>query len=655
MAGAVPIFNGLKHLSCPGEAAGKTCTTPGCLFGHARDRDSSKTAAKDGLANGDHEAPPSKRQRTQVQDAPFEESGGGVAASNLVAKVQSSGVYDPLSPPVAAKTPCTPPSRKKAASPSRSKIVKPPSQNAAGPSSQRASALRKVESLNPRHLKAAPAAHGVRHKLLSLLHADYSRLNKEVSIKAAADAELKSLLLSPQDLIWMALDREHELATQRPTLYNNAMRHEVTRYKKMQVTAWIAERKKSLEKKLAPSKTPVNDSPVVIDTGLTPAEEIIVARRLIPPMKGLDEYGYVLEPPTEEQIRETKQAVEWSKGWEQCDRCTARFQIFPGRNIETGELASGGTCTHHPGKTYMPQRELGGWVSKKYRCCNQDMGESPGCTVGATHVWMTRDPKRLASLWPFVETPANNSPLVKEAVAFDCEMAFTVQGLEVVRLTATSWPDGAMLLDVLVQPYGEILDLISQYSGVWPEDMANAVPWTRDGTAPPQQGGQRKILQKVSSPDIARGLLFEFINSDTMLIGHALENDLKAMRIIHHNIVDTVLLYPHKFGLPARSSLKVLMEALLRRQIQQLTDKGHDSAEDARAAGDLVRFKVQKEWQRMKMQGWTWVDGVLRPKGWKPEASEAIPTLQEQSGAESIDTDDQASPLKEDSPQAFKS
>ncbi|KAF3762896.1 hypothetical protein M406DRAFT_22723, partial [Cryphonectria parasitica EP155] len=481
--------------------------------------------------------------------------------------------------------------------------------------SQKPKSARKPESLNPRHLTAAPASHGVRHKLVSLLHADYTRLNGEVSGGAAKDPQLKGLVLSGQEIIWMVLDREQELATQKAAVYDNAMRQEVMKYKRMKLDAWVAERKQALEKKTA-QKTPSIGAPVTINTGLTTAQEVVVLQqRLVTPIQNLEQYGYVPVPPTDEQIEEAKQAVKWSQGWEQCDRCTARFQVFPGRDIETGQLASGGQCNHHPGRAYFPERPKGdtAWIAKKYRCCNQDVGESPGCTVSEAHVWKTTDPKRLASLWNYAETPANDNPfVVKEAVAFDCEMGYTVHGMELIRVTATSWPDGAELLDVLVQPYGEILNLNSRYSGVWPEDLARAVPWTRDWTPPPQQPGERKVLQKVSSPELARDLLHSFINPDTILIGHGLENDLNAMRMVHPKIVDTVLLYPHKRGLPVRTSLKLLMETLLNRRIQVDTGEGHDSAEDARSAGDLVRYKVEKEWTLMKSQGWKWEDGELR-------------------------------------------
>ena len=55
-----------------------------------------------------------------------------------------------------------------------------------------------------------------------------------------------------------------------------------------------------------------------------------------------------------------------------------------------------------------------------------------------------------------------------------------------------------------------------------------------------------------------RKTLDSFINADTILIGHALDNDLKTLRIIHHKCVDTALLFPHRSGPPYRRALKDL-------------------------------------------------------------------------------------------------
>ncbi|KAJ4396073.1 RNA exonuclease 3 [Gnomoniopsis smithogilvyi] len=719
MASAVPLFNGLKHLPCPKEAGGATCSTPGCLFGHRSDnkspapqRPSSQSldgsADQDGLDAGEGAGPPKKRQRTmaggsdELDLATSEDrkvtDNDDILNQSLAENVNTSDLYDPLSHPTVSDAmpfepaealkssttptpaapahlaPSQPPSHSDLAHPIKSNasvsgspllktsnsqtaaastpftIGKPlPASSSVLPSAKSSSAnstaspqpkaqslvqdkasglerSRKPEALNPRLLKSAPAAHSQRHQLLTMLHKELIRLNGEIKVRSDKQPDLKPLVKVPQELIWMALDMEEKVAKEKGPVYRNVMGHLVMSYKRMNVDSRIAElRKQDLEKEPV-QKTSSSEAPVVIKTGLTPSQEIELLDKLVTPITDLGQYGYVSAPIPAQQIAEVKQTVEWSGGWEQCAQCAARFQVFPGRHPETGLLATGGSCTHHPGKSYYPERQPGhtGLVTKKYRCCTQDVGESSGCyTSESGHVWKTSDPKRLALLWNFMETPPNQSPDVKKAVAFDCEMGYTVHGMELIRLTATSWPDGAELIDILVQPIGEVLDLNSRYSGVFPSDLADALPWDKNAQALPQQVDKRKVLRKVPSPQAARDLLFSIISPETILIGHGLENDLNAMRIVHPRIIDTILLYPHKRGLPVRMSLKALMELHLRRKIQINTESGHDSAEDARAAGDLVRFRLQKKWNSMLSEGWRFLDGALRKPGWKRELSPA--------------------------------
>ncbi len=399
----------------------------------------------------------------------------------------------------------------------------------------------------------------------------------------------------------------------------------------MSVADWKKERTEARDKQRPPSKassgpgstTAASDSPnsVEIKTGLTPEQELLVLRRLRTPIDDKAMFGYVPAVPSDEDIQKARDAEEAAKGWEACDRCSSRFQVFPGRREEDGALASGGACTYHPGKIYYSHKQPGeralGVSDRRYRCCSQAVGDSAGCATAATHVFRTSDPKRLALLWNFVETPPNPAAAATAAaVAFDCEMGYSVKGFELIRLTATSWPSGDELLDVLVQPMGEILDLNSRYSGVWPEDMVNAVPFSTKSQPPPPPlaEGERRRMQMVSSPVVARDLLFSLISPDTPLIGHGLENDLNCVRIVHPTIVDTVLLFPHNKGLPVRYGLKALTEMHLHKHIQVETEgklAGHDSAEDAQAAGDLVRFKIMKEWTKMKVDGWRVEDGEL--------------------------------------------
>ena len=74
-----------------------------------------------------------------------------------------------------------------------------------------------------------------------------------------------------------------------------------------------------------------------------------------------------------------------------------------------------------------------------------------------------------------------------------------------------------------------------------------------------------------------------------LLVGHGLENDFRALMLVHTLVIDTSDLYPHFFGLPYRRSLKSLAKSYLKRDIQTGT---HDSLEDARASLELVLCKV---------------------------------------------------------------
>jgi hypothetical protein len=462
----------------------------------------------------------------------------------------------------------------------------------------------------------------MRFKLLQALHDQFKRLNSELE-KDANDAE-EMFVLSEQALITKALDIEEE-AAHTPTIYSNAVKNKILLYKRMTVKQWVEEREKEVAKAKAKEAASMSDTPnskpklppKVIETGLKLEEEIMLLPRLYTPITGLSKHGYITSIPTDEEIEAAKQGVETAKGWEECDRCKKRFQVFPGRREEDGALASGGKCTYHHGKAFFTERSASDPKAKRekrYRCCGQAIGDSAGCTEGDCHVFKITEVKRLAAILNFEKTPDNPAKAVSGPVCIDGEMGYTVYGLELIRLTATSWPSGAPLFDVLVRPVGEILDLNSRFSGVWPKDMASAQPFSSSN--PTSEKGK---LQIVSSPTEARALLFSHLSPQTPLIGHGLENDLNASRVIHTTIIDTALLFPHKAGLPYRNGLKMLMSTHLNRDIQVVNNgkmEGHDSKEDANAAGELVRYRVAGMWAKMKREGWVVEHGgVFLPPG----------------------------------------
>lgn len=487
--------------------------------------------------------------------------------------------------------------------------------------SQQATKVISQEALNPRALKvSAPATHNMRYQLLKALYGQFKRLNTELAIdKKNVQAKL---VLSDQALITRALDFEEETAIVSPLVYSNLIKNKILVYKRMSTKQWAEERaneilqaQKEIEAQSSSSNNAMscgksNEAPKPIETGLRPEEELQLLPELKIDFSKSSDHGFVIIPPTDNEIELARKGIEAAKGWEVCDRCKSRFQVFPERREEDGALTSGGQCTYHYGRTYLTNVSASfSKRIKKYQCCGESLGDSHGCTTAPCHVFKISEVKRLASILNFQTTPTNSDEAkTKQPVCLDGEMGYTVNGLELIRLTATSWPDGQDLFDVLVRPLGPILDLNSRYSGVYPEHMANALSWTPNQPLP--KNSKSHLLPILPSVIEARSLLFSHLSPSTPLIGHGLENDLNALRMIHPTIVDTAFLFPHKLGLPYRNSLKSLVRKYLNRTIQDAgtsgggTDHnllaGHDSKEDAIAAGELVKYALKTRKEKLR-------------------------------------------------------
>jgi RNA exonuclease 1 len=161
----------------------------------------------------------------------------------------------------------------------------------------------------------------------------------------------------------------------------------------------------------------------------------------------------------------------------------------------------------------------------------------------------------------------------RKVIAIDCEMCKTdVDRFELTRISVLDW-DGNVILDELVKPHAPITDYLTPYSGIT-EEMLKPVTTRLENI--------QERLQEIITPS-------------TIIIGHSLDGDFKALQMTHPFIVDTAMIYPHPRGPPLKSSLKWLSQKYLGREIQQSHGTtGHDSIEDARAVLDLVKQKCEK-------------------------------------------------------------
>ncbi|BES95832.1 unnamed protein product [Nesidiocoris tenuis] len=250
-----------------------------------------------------------------------------------------------------------------------------------------------------------------------------------------------------------------------------------------------------------------------------------------------------------------------------CVRCQKCFFI-----TSTGEYLTQEHCMYHWGKLMRPPS---GGEDGFYTCCKAKKF-TKGCTTAKLHVWSGVDPGKNGPFDGYVRTrPRKTAPVDGNygVYALDCEMCYTTAGLELTKISVVAH-DGRLVYDTYVRPESLIIDYNTRFSGVTAKDLNK----------------RTKLLKDVQND------LMGFISADTILIGHGLENDLRALRMIHTTVVDTSIMFPHVMGPPYRRSLKSLVYQILKRDIQRDAG-GHNSYEDACSCLELVLWKVRKDRQ----------------------------------------------------------
>lgn len=268
----------------------------------------------------------------------------------------------------------------------------------------------------------------------------------------------------------------------------------------------------------------------------------------------LVKFGFIMKPPD---------ALKHPEEVRHCHRCKLEFKLKDaGTEVD---------CRYHSGKIITAELR-----ERKYLCCGGVLGatDTEPCSKSQFHVFYWSNAQEMHHSQPYIETKQvwGTRKRSLEAVGIDCEMGFTTRGFELLRITAIDFFSGEEVIDILVRPKGKVLDLNTRWSGI------------------------ADIKEEAMSFEDSITLLGEVLDSNTVLVGHGLENDMNAMRLIHPKIVDTAVLFPrHKATPTFRFALKQLAFQYLGRNIQV---GEHDSGEDSLAAIDVTKHFIEKDLER---------------------------------------------------------
>ncbi|KAF7332085.1 Exonuclease domain-containing protein [Mycena kentingensis (nom. inval.)] len=282
-------------------------------------------------------------------------------------------------------------------------------------------------------------------------------------------------------------------------------------------------------------------------------EHLILSR------EDLETWGYIVEIP------EGIGGIEPSRQdkLEKCDRCGKAFQVK--RRDEAEE------CFYHWGKPW--SRSSGGQKVRVYRCCSKPVGgDDDGCVHGP-HVFYEKEASKLHARHAFsrLQLPSSSRQTL-DVAALDCEMIYTTGGMRVARVSVVDGNGGEVYDKLICMDEGvDVIDFNTRFSGITEEEY-------------------KKAMLPLSA---IRGELDAFLDQETVLIGHGLENDLHTLRIVHHKNVDTAIMFKHPAGPPYRKALRDLAREHLGTLIQSGGGStGHSSMEDVIATLDLVRWHV---------------------------------------------------------------
>ncbi|KMV65762.1 hypothetical protein M970_070330 [Encephalitozoon cuniculi EcunIII-L] len=155
-------------------------------------------------------------------------------------------------------------------------------------------------------------------------------------------------------------------------------------------------------------------------------------------------------------------------------------------------------------------------------------------------------------------------PALHDIVALDVEKVRTKMGKEPGRVTMVDC-NGEVIYDKIVKPKEPVVDYLTKYSGL-----------------------TKEVVDRGIDIEIVRNEVLDFIGTNTVIIGHGIENDLSSLRLYHDKIIDTAHLFLSPLG--RKISLAQLARTYLAKDIHVET---HDSRVDAVTCLELLSVKIQ--------------------------------------------------------------
>lgn len=277
----------------------------------------------------------------------------------------------------------------------------------------------------------------------------------------------------------------------------------------------------------------------------------------------LEYFNYPVKDPANENeliVRSSERPTiknNYSTNIRHCSRCDNVFYVD-----SSGLPVVKESCRYHNRPIWPKDYEK--FSDPKHSCCGA-RGGAPGCCTGEWHIIYGTDHPSYNQ--GYVRTKPKLSCVQFPGIfALDCEMCFTTAGIELTMISIIDH-NKRCVYETLVKPGNPILDPNTKFSGLTKEEI---------------------LSSDVTLKDVQMKMLTLF-HAETILIGHALENDLKVLKLFHETVVDTVAMYPHPRGLPYKNNL----DWLVRNKLRSIKKSGKfKSRADAMASLKLALSKV---------------------------------------------------------------